>query len=106
MPLQLGGIQGLEWIILLAFIIIILFGAKKLPELARSIGKATGEFQRGRQEIEKELKTISEAPKEESEKQRLMKAAQELGINTEGKTEEEIRNQIKEKLSEKESKTT
>ncbi len=96
----------MEWIILLAFIIIILFGAKKLPELARSIGKATGEFQRGRQEIEKELKTISEAPKEESEKQRLIKAAQELGINTEGKTEEEIRNQIKEKLSEKESKTT
>lgn len=95
----------MEWIILLAFIIIILFGAKKLPELARSIGKATGEFQRGRQEIEKELKTISEAPKEESEKEKLMKAAQELGINTEGKTEEEIRNQIKEKLSEKESKS-
>ena len=34
-------------IALIAVIIIVLFGASKIPELARSLGKATGEFARG-----------------------------------------------------------
>lgn len=94
------GLQGFEWIILLVFVILILFGAKKLPELARSIGKATGEFQRGRREIEKQLKELSEETPavEESD---IIRAAKSLGIDTEGKTEEEIREEMKKKLSEK-----
>jgi sec-independent protein translocase protein TatA len=34
---------------------ILLFGANKLPKLARSTGQAMGEFKRGRQELEEEL---------------------------------------------------
>lgn len=37
---------GPEWIIVLV-VIILLFGAKKLPELARSVGKSTTEFKKG-----------------------------------------------------------
>jgi len=36
-------------------IVVLLFGAKKIPELARSSGEALGEFKRGRQELEEEL---------------------------------------------------
>jgi sec-independent protein translocase protein TatA len=46
---------GLEMAVIL-LIAILLFGANKLPGLARSIGQATGEFKKGRQEIERELR--------------------------------------------------
>ena len=96
-PLLIPGVQGIEWVILIAFVILILFGAKKLPELARSIGKATGEFQRGRQEIEKQLKELKEETTEnveEAKKKKLIKVAQDLGIDVTGKTEEKLREEI------------
>ena len=61
---------GMTEILIIVFVIIILlFGAKKLPELARSIGRAKGEFERGKMEIDKEIKEEKrkEAEKEEKE---------------------------------------
>ncbi|MGZ8585930.1 MAG: Sec-independent protein translocase subunit TatA/TatB [Actinomycetota bacterium] len=37
---------GPEWIVV-AVVLVLLFGAKKLPELARSVGKSTSEFKKG-----------------------------------------------------------
>jgi sec-independent protein translocase protein TatA len=42
---------GPEWLIVLG-IVVLLFGAKKLPELARSLGKSTREFKKGLKEGE------------------------------------------------------
>ncbi|SEP08483.1 sec-independent protein translocase protein TatA [Halorientalis persicus] len=39
----------------------LLFGANKLPALARSSGQALGEFKKGRQEIEDELRDAAKA---------------------------------------------
>jgi sec-independent protein translocase protein TatA len=41
---------------------ILLFGANKLPKLARSTGQAMGEFKRGRQELEEELQEATTGP--------------------------------------------
>lgn len=46
---------GSELLIVLA-VILLLFGAKRLPELSRSLGRSLGEFKKGREELEKELK--------------------------------------------------
>ena len=43
-------------IIAVVIIGVLIFGAKKLPELARTFGKAKGEFEKGKIESEKELK--------------------------------------------------
>jgi len=44
------GMQGAPEILLIVFVILLLFGAKKLPELARSLGKSLNEFKRGQTE--------------------------------------------------------
>ena len=43
---------GLPEILLILLAIIILFGAKKIPELARGLGKSLSEFKKGRNESE------------------------------------------------------
>ena len=49
-------IAGQEWIILIVVVVVLIFGARKIPELARTFGKAKGEFEKGKIEGEKELK--------------------------------------------------
>ncbi|MEO7803620.1 MAG: twin-arginine translocase TatA/TatE family subunit [Actinomycetota bacterium] len=48
------GSFGAPELIIVAAVIILLFGAKKLPEIARSMGKAKGEFKKGIEEGEVE----------------------------------------------------
>ena len=45
---------GLWQLIVVVLLIVVLFGAKKIPDLARSLGKAKGEFKKGLIEGEKE----------------------------------------------------
>ena len=47
-------------IIAVVVIGLLIFGAKKIPELARTFGKAKGEFEKGRIESEKELKEFKD----------------------------------------------
>ena len=48
--------EGTEIIILVVVIGVLIFGAKKIPELAKTFGKAKGEFEKGKIEADKELK--------------------------------------------------
>ncbi len=47
-------------IIAVVIIGVLIFGAKKIPELARTFGKAKGEFEKGKIESEKELKDFKD----------------------------------------------
>ncbi len=40
---------GMEWA-LIAIVILLLFGGKKIPELMRGLGKGVSEFKKGKQE--------------------------------------------------------
>ena len=53
-------IAGQEWIILIVVAVVLIFGARKIPELARTFGKAKGEFEKGKIEGENELKDYKE----------------------------------------------
>jgi sec-independent protein translocase protein TatA len=44
-------------LVLVLLLIILLFGASKIPDLARSVGKTGGMFKKGREEVEKELES-------------------------------------------------
>ncbi|WP_135662948.1 Sec-independent protein translocase subunit TatA/TatB [Halorhabdus rudnickae] len=56
--LQLGGIPGGPEVLLILLLAVLLFGANKIPKLARSTGQAMGEFQKGRQQVEEELEEM------------------------------------------------
>jgi sec-independent protein translocase protein TatA len=48
-----------EWVLILA-IVLVLFGAKKLPELARGLGQGMNEFRKAREEFGKELQKVEQ----------------------------------------------
>ena len=60
-PLQVPIPGGPELVIIL-LVLVLLFGANKIPKLARSTGQAMGEFQKGRQELNEELEEMKEGP--------------------------------------------
>ena len=53
------GIGMGEWLIIF-LIILLLFGAKRLPEIARSLGKATNEFKKAKDELTSYTETPSQ----------------------------------------------
>ena len=63
--LFIGGLGPME-LGLIAGVMILLFGASKLPTLARSMGSATGEFKKGRQQVEEELRSVQETAEAET----------------------------------------
>ena len=69
-PLALG-MPGWPETIFIVLIVVLLFGAKKLPELARGVGQSLGDFKKARDEFEREVKksTADLQIKEPAEKQ-------------------------------------
>lgn len=52
--LAIGTLGNME-IFVIAILVLVLFGAKKLPTFARSLGRSMGEFKKAREEFENEL---------------------------------------------------
>ena len=50
------GMPGGQELLIILFIVLLLFGAKKLPELSRSLGKSMGEFKKGKEDLEREIR--------------------------------------------------
>ena len=117
-------------LILIAFIVLIIWGPSKIPQLARSFGQAVREFRRGASENEPEPELIEVAKKlgidptgktrdellaeinsrlsqqkpvveKSSVDPRVLEIAEKLGIDTRGKSEEELIKEINWRLSNK-----
>ena len=50
-----GGGIGWQEIVIILFVVLLLFGAKKIPDVMHSFGKGIKEFKKGMKEIEKEF---------------------------------------------------
>ncbi len=88
-------IEGIEWIILLVIIaVVLLFGPQKLPELARGVGRALGEFRRGRMEVEREIQQQFTQMDVQDARGHIEHAAGALGVLTTGKSEMQIKLEI------------
>lgn len=102
-------LEGYEWIIIgIIAIVVILWGPAKIPEFAKALGRAKGEFQKAQDEFTKvanetaNTPTTSSAtaasypppPPLRSKDEVLVDTARSLGISTEGKTREQISQEI------------
>jgi len=56
---------GFKEILLIALVIVILFGAKKLPEIGAALGKAIREFRKAGKEVEEGIKEVTKDKKDE-----------------------------------------
>jgi sec-independent protein translocase protein TatA len=83
---------GFEWIFILLIIVVIIFGAKKIPELARSFGKATSEFEKARIQAKREIDKLNDADRLTREK--LESIADTLRIDYIGKDDESLKKDI------------
>ena len=93
---MIGGLGTTELILIFA-LIVLLFGASKLPELARSMGTSMGEFKKAQRESDLSLKefekTIKGVPVDEK-KSKIRQMALDNGIDVTGKTDEELLDEI------------
>jgi len=71
---------------LIFIVILLLFGAKKLPELARGFGKSMNEFKKARQDFETEIK------RGEFESEKELNQQSKLKSEAEAKSESEHKN--------------
>jgi TatA/E family protein of Tat protein translocase len=52
------GVGGAEWVFIIIIAVVLIFGAKKIPDLARGFGRATSEYQKARADAQTELDKI------------------------------------------------
>lgn len=95
-------------------IVIIMWGPAKIPEFARSLGRAKGEFAKASKEFENAATATANAPSTpagttatatvapppviKSKDEMLLETAKNLGISTDGKTREQITEEISVKV--------
>ncbi len=79
-------------LIIIAFIVLVIWGPSKIPQLARSLGQSIREFKRGAAENEPEPE--------------LIEVARKLGIDPTGKTRDELLTEINNRLSQQKATVT
>ena len=97
-------INGAEWIIIILIIVVLFFGARKIPELARSLGKASSEFQKARIESKKTLETdMDKSPQKSVDREKLESIAETLGVDYSNKNDQDLKNSIEFELKKQNS---
>jgi sec-independent protein translocase protein TatA len=96
--MQFTGLGGLEWVIIIALIVLVFFGVRKIPELARSFGKASAEFEKARIEAKRELQQLKSQGSTVG-REKLENIAESLGIDYTNKNDDELRAAIELELN-------
>lgn len=91
---------GYEWIFIIVIIAVLFFGVKKIPELARSFGKASAEFEKARIEAKRELQQLKTQNLDVG-REKLESIADTLGIDYSNKNDDELRTAIEKELNKK-----
>lgn len=100
------NILGSEWIIIIFVALILILGTNQLPNAAKKLGKAVNEFNKAKNEVQNQMKGISDTDLDisgplETERQKLETIAKSLGVNVTEKSDDELRKIISGKMGQK-----
>ena len=100
------NILGSEWIIIIFVALVLILGTNQLPGAAKKLGKAVNEFNKAKNEVQDQMKGISNTNLDisgplETERQKLEMIAKSLGVNIAEKSDDELRKIISEKMGQK-----
>jgi sec-independent protein translocase protein TatA len=101
----MGIINSAEIIIIVVIIAILFFGIRKIPELARSFGKASTEYEKARIEAKREIQQIKNQNKTNVDREKLESIADTLGIDYSTKNDEELRTSIETEINRSKNKS-
>lgn len=104
--------SGFEWIFIVVIVVVLIFGAKKIPDLARGFGKATSEFEKARIEAKRELRELKNAGTSSSStttnaaanREKLESIADTLGIDYTDKDDDQLRLAIEAEINKSQTK--
>jgi sec-independent protein translocase protein TatA len=91
--------QGMEWVFIIIIVVVVFFGVKKIPELARTFGKAGAEYEKARMEAKKEIQQLKSQGSGNVGREKLEEIADSLGINYTNKNDDELRTAIDAELN-------
>jgi len=100
------NILGSEWIIIVFVALILILGTNQLPNAAKKLGKAVNEFNKAKNEVQNQMKGISNTDLNisgplETERQKLETIAKSLGVSVTEKSDDELRKIISGKMGQK-----
>jgi sec-independent protein translocase protein TatA len=97
--MQVFGAGGFEWIIIIVIIVLLFFGVKKIPQLARSFGKASSEYEKAKIEAKRELQQIKNQDTTKADREKLEAIADTLGIDYTNKNDDDLRVAIESEIN-------
>lgn len=89
---------GFEWIFIIVIIVVLFFGVKKIPELAKSFGKATAEFEKAKIEAKRDLDKYKNE-NTNIEREKLESIATTLRIDYTDKNDEDLKKTIENEIN-------
>lgn len=94
--MQAFGVGGLEWVFIIIIVVVLFFGVKKIPEIARSVGRASSEYQKAKIQAKQELNQMNakDGIDKSIDREKLESIADTLGIDSTNKNDAELREAI------------
>jgi sec-independent protein translocase protein TatA len=92
--MQLVGVGGIEWIIIIVIFLGLMFGSKKLPQIARSLGRITTEYEKARVQVSSEIEMAKSQDiygNKNLDREKLEDISDILGIDYSDKKDDELR---------------
>ena len=99
------NIIGNDWIMIVLVALVLLLGTKRLPDMTRKIAKVMAQYDKTKNMVQEEIQkakgefNVNISGPVMSERQKLETLAKSLGINTEDKTDDDLRGIVNSKLA-------